>query len=472
MSIARVPTTFDVSGREIKGELRSPTTISGATLPQPASSSTSSSSTSSSSSSTDPASLAGPSQALPTTISLALLASTNPEMNIPGARPATLEEIQAAATQGPAGYFALQKLFKATVVAENNSGSVNYPLRDAFMVAFTRMQLALTPLRKQAKPDGLSEEQWIELKEFISSGCGAESVRLFGKILISVRQGDSDYLSKMMQLAKDNWHMEKYDVIPGSAYRLAERSSKEKVDIPLDQSIFLDERRALQEHLKKAPLQAMMKLSATLPGNIFYRGVVGSGKSALAKERHGLIESEFVTSNSIKMDLFKSNLAHHESCGMMDDLRRQVPNKIDMRINSHKRDTVTFTSQEGPKIMHDIHVSEETAKRRVAAQVPQGGRLASDDEIATTCKDSAKNRPGIIQHAFENPLAQWHFYDNNTDGALCVPVAQIVKGELTIQDQARFNERMEKDDDFRKVMTPHLPPQPQLQPQLQPASAQ
>jgi len=408
---------------------------------------------------------------LPKAIPLALLASLEPKMQVSGTT-ATPETINIALSHHD--YFSLIKQLNQTIANEWTAQKFDYSLRLLFADAFTKLQQALT---KDIQKIQKGEEDYANLPKqdrdtlvlFASEGRGAESVRIFSKIILDSCLSGDKYPGKIMALAKNSVQIRVNETIPGEAGVLTvERAAKfigndregkpeEKFNCKIDGELSIDKRVSCRQELTARALGGLSQLSEGLSVRVgqlaqlgffsgehsrvafFLRGEQGSGKSAILENNHilGLSEALVFNSNSMKQ-ILGGDLCHHESAAIADEITlrtKELGCTINVKTNTKGRDADSLIQlqKNTANMIMDVDVSLETVQKRLAERK---GRVILPEDIEKGHKESVTTRTAVIQAAILNSNINYRLYNN--DGDHPVVAAEVINKKLVILDKEKL----------------------------------
>lgn len=384
------------------------------------------------------------------------------------------------ALSGKNDFFGLKNAMQDLIVSEYQSGKYNLVLRDLIRDAFTKVQNSLKgelkPLEEQIKtmkPSRMKDELQ-ELVFFITEGRGAETVRIYSKILLPLDPLDSDYKDKIMQYAKKNWHFGAKDMIPGTGSTLLQLTvdNRAKHKIPLKESLRIEPRTNRIREATEAMHKEVEGLSDYLseskflnsyvgngfPCDLFVRGAMGVGKTTFIDRFLGLKEKDIFSSDALKNHpaFGKTPLAHHESTAAKDDLdawaAKNVKRRVHGQSNVRKRDNEIIAGIARTKfcVICDLTADAKTVAARVAKRAEHGGRVQNEREFNDSINDAANNRPALIAEALKNPNICYQLY--NTTDEKPELIFEITKGQQAIYDPDILKEMCASNKQLNEVL--------------------
>jgi len=353
----------------------------------------------------------------------------------------TADEINSLANRND--FFGLKNAMQDFIVSEYQNGKYSIVLRDMFRVAFTKVQNNLKGELKQLEEQikkmepSPKKDELQELVFFISEGRGAETVRIYSKILLPLHPLDSDYRDKIMKYAQNQWHFRPKDLIPGTGKTLLQLTvdNKAKHNIPIKDSLRINDRTDRILEATESMYREVEKLSAYLsesefmnrfvgkgvPCDLFVRGAMGVGKTTFINYFLGLKEKDIFSSDALKNHpaFGKTPLAHHESTAAKDDLdawaAKNVKRRVHGQSNVRNRDNEIISNIAKGKacVICDLTADAKTIAARVAKRAEGGGRVQNEKEFNDSINDAVNNRPALIAEALKNKNITYVLYDTS-----------------------------------------------------------
>lgn len=370
----------------------------------------------------------------------------------------TLQQIEQAKERGD--YFDLKRLFEGVVANEWRMGEYNYDLRCEFFVAFSslcqRLALSVEQIQKgEEKFQKLSPEQRKELLLFCVHGRGAESIRLFAKILLPLSIDDKNYDEKMIAFAENALLLYPDDLVPGLNLPLKAVSRNPYCRVLLKEPLLLDERvdeqasyysqacaklRFLSDQLSKLNMNQGKEEQV----NVFTRGMVGAG--IVNERRMGFlndclgIQEENLLFREDAEDQFGGFFARHETIAINERVRRTAFPYVlfpDLNIRLEETQVICSPPPNTKHIVLDTAIEKSTVTKKLVQQAAiDGGELPSPQILEETYRGSVENRAAIVDAARKCQRIEWYLYDNNGDRP--VLIASIADCKLRISNQVQW----------------------------------